>query len=286
MSYAFRYVPTSGDLSGEAFEKQTETAINELGRYIGDSTAGAEEAKSLAENAVATANSAQDSAQQAVTIAQQAETTATAAAARAEAARQTAQAAESGLSATAEVLGQAVSTAGNAMALAEAAETAASAAQDAVAAVNRDMTNLTGIVYANADAVSQSRMFTATDTDGNPFDCNKYYFNHAKIHLTGDGVSNGPPNAATPLWVEVSVTNDGLCVLQHCLSGATDTIFTRYGSIDSGDPDKPVVTWGPWRCIADTEAILRSAKTYTDTAIAESLGSLSTILDAINGEVV
>ena len=72
----FRYVPTSGNLSGSAFEAQTEQALNELGTEI----------DSIAIKSV----SATDTANQALTAAQQAEAAASNAEALADAAEQAA----------------------------------------------------------------------------------------------------------------------------------------------------------------------------------------------------
>jgi microcystin-dependent protein len=72
MAYQFQYVPTSGDLSGAAFEKQTERAINEIGWRADEIQEIAEGAVTTSENALATALAATETADAANSAAQEA----------------------------------------------------------------------------------------------------------------------------------------------------------------------------------------------------------------------
>jgi hypothetical protein len=72
MAYQFQYVPTSGDLSGAAFEKQTERAINEIGARADEIQEIAEGAVTTSESALATALAATETADAANSAAQEA----------------------------------------------------------------------------------------------------------------------------------------------------------------------------------------------------------------------
>ena len=79
MPVKFKYAPTSGPLSGQAFEDQTEAAFNELGAVIDTIDLKAGAATDAAENAVAAANNALLIAEDAMGDAQAAGNTAAAA---------------------------------------------------------------------------------------------------------------------------------------------------------------------------------------------------------------
>jgi len=76
MPVKFKYVPTSGALSGKSFEAQTEAAFNELGAEIDQIREIAEEVKRIAQTAVDTANAAMTTVQTAVDAANMAQTAA------------------------------------------------------------------------------------------------------------------------------------------------------------------------------------------------------------------
>lgn len=73
----FKYVPTSGDLSGKSFEEQTQMAFNELGQDISDISDSSAEAIATAENALSIANTALNSVNSAVQAANEATAAAT-----------------------------------------------------------------------------------------------------------------------------------------------------------------------------------------------------------------
>lgn len=69
-SFQFHYVKTpTGTISGPSVLTQTEDAINDLGEYMAQATANAEEALSQASQAVSTANTAQQNASEALSTA-------------------------------------------------------------------------------------------------------------------------------------------------------------------------------------------------------------------------
>lgn len=72
----FRYVPTSGDLSGKSFEEQTEAAFNELGAQIDSIEETANNAVDISNDALLAATDAVGTANQAATTASNAAVTA------------------------------------------------------------------------------------------------------------------------------------------------------------------------------------------------------------------
>ena len=136
MPVKFQYVPTSGPLSGQSFEDQTEAAFNELGAVIDTIDLKAGTATDAAENAVATANNALLTAEGAVTDAQEARATASSAQSTATDAAATSTAAMSRADASYDTATVASSRADEAVSAADAAVTtsqnAMQAAQEAV----------------------------------------------------------------------------------------------------------------------------------------------------------
>lgn len=163
MPVKFQYVPTSGPLSGQSFEDQTEAAFNELGAVIDTIDLKAGTATDAAENAVATANNALLTAEGAVTDAQKARATAssaqstatdaaatsTAAMSRADASYDTATVASSRADEAVDAADAAVTTSQNAMQAAQEAVQTADAAQvtaDAALVVASQVPVPTGVI--------------------------------------------------------------------------------------------------------------------------------------------
>ena len=248
MPYAFQYVPTSGDLSGKAFEEQTARAFNELGAGIDEVTASAGEAVSLAQNAQATAqnalqtaDAANSAAQEAKDIAQNAQVTSDDALAMAEQARTTAQ------SALSQAAG-ATTTADNAVGSAVAANAlAASAAETAEAAKHTAEIAAGEAINATTMAETATGIFFVDNTVR---DANDSYTSAKKAFFTNTSTEtpnlNFPPDLPPPYWFMVYVTDDGRAATQTCWNNNSSLVYMRTATINDSDQDNPAATWGEW----------------------------------------
>ena len=226
MPFKFRYVPTSGDISGVSFESQTEQAINEIGQMTEEATEAADKAIDIASGAVATANAALSAAQNAEQLAQSAVDTA-----------ENALTVANGVEAKADA---AQARADDAFDLATTANTAAASAQ----ARADDASNLAATANTTATEASnqasqaittaQGAMQVATNalgifvTEEDNIDANTvdYWTMPGKFYCTGDALINFPTTA--PLYFNIDTTEDNVSAIQTIWSAANPTsIFRR-----------------------------------------------------------
>lgn len=270
MTIDFRYVPTSGSLSGAAFEKQTERAFNELGQQIDKTTNDVSQAldvvqnaQATAQNALQTAETANSAAQDAHGLAQHARTTADNAAATAGQAQTVADTALRQAAVATTTANSANDSAEQAKILGTgAADTAAdarNAADGALAAAQRAM-----------DVSEQATgMFFVDDTVR---DADEAYTTTEKSVLTNSDAdtpnTNFPADLPMPLWFTVYITDDGTAVTQTCWNDTASVTYTRAATIDAGETDDPVVTWGEWANMNAAQAVAEAALEAATEAMA------------------
>lgn len=248
MATDFHYVPLPPEaVSGNAVLRQTEQAINDIGHRVDQSGETSDEALQTAQQAQSTAEAAQSSAESALSTAQTAQTTATNAQASANAALSAAQTAQSSAQVAQDTAQTAQTTASTAVSTAQIAQAAVDQVRTDLGTTNQNLENLTGLVSSSAADIKRLREVQAVDTDSYPIDIDALYSEYATLYLTGSGVTNAPAGATTPLWLDVRVTDDDQHVTQECMTDAADVVFIRTGSIDSSDPESPVVSWAEWQ---------------------------------------
>ena len=243
----FRYVPTSGSLSGKSFEEQTERAFNELGEHIDESGEAAGAALETAQNAQNTADQALQTVQTAADAANAAQTAAAAAEAAAGGAVATAHnaltlAGEASLNAN-----LALAASGEAFTTATEAQTAAQAAQETAAEMDGRITAAEGLAQAaqsRADDAMGRYIVTPTARPGTPeipgdpgdpeadpplpptapipatdpaqWDANDFYWGAGKVYLVASDdpdlaalpALNLPPELAPPIYFLAEVNHD------------------------------------------------------------------------------
>lgn len=254
MPYSFQYVPTSGDLSGISFEKQTEKAINEIGVLTDQAIDTSSEAIGIATGAVTTANNALATAESANSTAQAANSTANNAlsvASGIDAKAETAIAmannsllVTSGIEAKAD---DALQRADDAYDLAHAAQTSADGAQTRADEAYQQALNAgdvadmaTGIFKTNNDVLNADDLFAQSE----------------KLFVTSASATNFP--VAAPLYFSLVVSESGESATQFAWSAANPgSIHTRLASITfSEDPDvEPVIAWSDWKEIGGGSGI-------------------------------
>ena len=249
MSIDFRYIPVSGALSGQSFEKQTEQALNELGVVLDESNATSGEALDAANNALRTANNALSAAENAQTDAQNATATANQAQGRADAAYDVAESAASRSTEAYDLAAQADSVAAGALSIAQSAQTVAEFATT-TAAEAKQTADSSWEKASNARALAELAYGIFT-VDATPRDANQAYQGTEKSYLTnsdpGSPNVNFPPAIKAPIWFEVAITDDQQTVLQTCRDDLSDLVYTRKGVVDDSDPENTIVTWSPWK---------------------------------------
>ena len=245
----FKYVPTSGALSGASFEEQTERAFNELGAEIDDIEVTADGAVSIAQAAMATAQNAENTADNAMSVAQGAQTTAETAITAATLAQDRANAAFDMAATAQSTAGTAITTANEAKSEADNAEQMAGAA---VAVANdaeemaRTALGLGFGVYANReDSVDLDQKYNPAKlyllnavNPGLPISTPAYF----------DVVRNSSSDSATQrVWNE-SEEKNRLGVIMHVPNTGTDEVpFTAIpsGSSTPIDGTLTVTSGGP-----------------------------------------
>lgn len=247
MPYNFQYVPTSGTLSGESFEKQTEKAINEIGAYAEDALENAQE---IADDALAAANAAQAAANNAVitsqnaqTIAQSAQTTANAAQGAAQAAQNTANGAQTRADGAYDLAANADSKANVADSKADAAQALAESAADFSSAAF----DAAGQAQSTADAaLTEARNASGYySTIDDAVDANTQYKRSERSKITNVGSSNFP--IAPPLYLTVFLDDTYQTATQFAWSanGTSDGVYIRTGAIAEQDGEFNA-TWQEW----------------------------------------
>ena len=234
MTYAFQYVPASGDLSGKAFEEQTERAINEIGDFAEQGRESAREAVDIANSAVAAASDAVRTTQQANQTAQEAKDAAERAGGEASAAMETAGTARQKADlahAMAETAGsaagaaavtangarqaaaEALSTAGEVRTIAELArESASGACATAGLAVTMAEQGM-GLYVTRADAV----------------DADAEFHTASRLYLTNSASRNLP--VPTPVYLDVEKDDGETSVIQTVRAGDADNHVFAYSRI-------------------------------------------------------
>jgi|GEM_PF-6721342 len=201
MPIDFRYVPTSGDLSGMAFEKQTEQAFNELGGEIDSISAETSLLHIAADHASSLANQAVSEAQTATTTAQQA--------------KQMAEQASSDISVAFHEASQATQVSHQALDMAAIADTRATDAQDkaetalTVATDAQDKATESARDAETALNMAQNAMSVSDGvyiTEDEPIEIDDR-FSPANLYLTNAGIAGLPVSAPAYLNI-VSDDND------------------------------------------------------------------------------
>lgn len=244
MATDFRYVPTSGDLSGKSFEEQTQQAINEIGAGSEEANSKAEEAIALANNAIALAQNAVDTSQAANQAAQEAVTTANQANANVQGAYAAAGTAQARADQAYTTATTAAETAKNAsLDATSATTTAGSAATLAQNASDKADTNATNIANLQGTMNALSSIFVTT-TDNTNLDT--LITPNIRRYFTGT-LENSPVGMPCFFYNEVSTA--ALIVVQTIWNEDTpENIYRRKGEVDYTE-DGPVVTWLAWTAI-------------------------------------
>jgi hypothetical protein len=245
MPVDFHYVPVSGALSGEAFEKQTERAFNELGEDIDEAREDAREAIDIATEAKALAVNALNATDSAIAAATTAQGKADAALSAASDATVAAQAAGAKADNAANLAAAAGTKADNAEAAADAAGTNAQAAKSTAEAA-RDTADLALSVGQGAEDAAERAMglFRVDDETLNA----DTLVDPDKLYLTNPAAASLP--LPVPAWLAVCSTDDGLLATQRCW-GEDGVVYTRTASVERPDEDEsnntPVANWNAWR---------------------------------------
>lgn len=241
MSVNFKYVPSSGDLSGKSFEEQTEKAFNELGEQIDTIESVSEEASEIsnqalaiaqtaettASNAESIASSAQQEANNAVTQAQSAIAQAGEATTTANTAYDTSIQAQTDAQEAKDLSEQAISTAQSANNAAQEAKDLSEQAKATSDAALSIATNNTGIFIVSADNIDVNALTSPV----------KYY-------LTNSSVSNIP--VSVPCYISISPTDDGTGATQFCWAASSpEQVYFRTGSAT----DESTI-WDAWRGVS------------------------------------
>ncbi|MDR2947136.1 MAG: hypothetical protein LBV79_10370, partial [Candidatus Adiutrix sp.] len=262
MATNFQYVPSSGDLSGKAFEEQTEAAFNELGASIDHSDGLAQEALGAAQRAEGVANQALGQVQVAVTAANAAQGSAAAAQSLASSANAAALDAQKKATEAQTTANVTLKTANDAFSAATNAETIAESLKGRVGTIEGQIPSLEGgIAYAEAQAQRAMGIYTNTpaaewDDPENPvtpiqFDANDHYNWPEKILLVrpdDPGLDlpplNVPVELTLPVWLRVEIDDQTTVATQTMWDSAGRFVFRRTATVDDSDPDNPpVVTW-------------------------------------------
>ena len=241
MAVNFRYVPTSGDLSGTSFEKQTQQAINEIGAGSEKANSKAEDAIDLANNALTLAQSAVDTSQAANQAAQDAVATANQANANIQGAYTAAEAAQYRADLAYFTATTAAEAAQNASSDATSATTTASDAA-ALAQSASDMANTNAESIANLTGTigSLSGIYVTTVEEA---DLNTLFIPNMKMYFTGT-LENSPVTAPAFFYAELN-TGSIVCIQTIWNQDAPEKIYRRSGTIEYTS-DGPVPTWQDW----------------------------------------
>ena len=241
MATDFRYVPTSGDLSGQSFEEQTQQAINEIGAGSEEANSKAEEAIDLANNAIALAQNAVDTSQAANQAAQEAVTTANQANANVQGAYTAAATAQTRADQAYTTATTAAETAQNASLDATSATTTASnAATLAQSASDKADTNATNIANLQGTMNALSSIFVTTTDDAN---LDTLITPNIRRYFTGT-LENSP--VGTPCFFYNEVNTAALVVVQTIWEKDTPNIIHRRVGDVSSDETGPVVAFQDW----------------------------------------
>jgi uncharacterized membrane-anchored protein len=292
MTTLFSYVPSTGDLSGVSFEEQTESAFNELGRFIDEGRADADEALALAQQAHQTASDAQAQADIAQATAVAAQTLAAQAAQDSASATATANQAYSAANEARATAASANSAATDAQTQAGAAASAASEAKDTAQQASSDATTATttanvALAAANSAITIANGASVYQVTDGS-VDANTLYAK-AQLYLTNSASANLPPGIIMPVWLDVVVNDQGSGAMQTLWDTDTEYVWTRQATINASDPANPVVTWSLWQSVAVPQTLTgvevvtdpagQPAGTYLALTWDTSAGSATTYID-------
>ena len=243
MAYNFQYVPTSGDLSGVALEKQTERAINEIGAVSEATDEKSQEAIGTANNALAVAQSALGTSQIANTTAQEAKATAEQASADVQGAYTAASTAQTRADSAYDLATNAQTDAQTAIST---ADVAVSTAQGAVAAAT-SASELAGEALQAAEAAESAAALVQSiyKVNTSAIDLNDFYDAPEKYFLTAAGVANSPLPA--PIYFDVFTTDDRLRAVQTVWGeGSPNEKIYRTANIIRNIVDPPTVTWSAW----------------------------------------
>ena len=234
MPYKFQYVPTSGPLSGQAFEDQTERAINEIGADIDAAQAASSEAVDIAQNAQAAAAEALGTANQALTEAQNATAQAQDAKGEADAALIVAQNAQTEVNGAVDAAANAAGLAETAQATAESSQSAADAAFAAAEAATETAVSAESLAR-EAMALQSGGFATSTNTvDADTL------IESARIYAATE-ILNVPAAIAAPAYLEVMPNSEETSVTQAVWAENSPQQYLRTGltvwSVNAGESD-------------------------------------------------
>lgn len=243
----FRYVPTSGDLTGKSFEEQTERAFNELGvditniEIIADKALEiANDAKAAADAAVQTAQNAEQLAGEANQKAEQAQTAADNAQASADIAQASADKAQSTANQALSTSTAAQSTSNQAVALANQAQTTADEAKQGVSDNKEQIEALWSAQYALGGIYE-------TKDEAIDFDLYAFTFKIYATNSSCTGLPEGLNPANFPIFIKGSYNSTNTACFQVAFSeNAPEITYIRTGEL-SDDPVNGIVSeWGEW----------------------------------------